>query len=281
MRPQGQAGNGTDVPPEGAMVMTVGAQHHRRVKVIAAASPRPRTGRTSLARGVVGGALLFVFGLGLVTVIIASGAMQGVGQVGDSRIGQQLFGTAVWALAFLIPGLFIVLGLARVVRAVDAMPRSRRIGPATAASGRISDEYLVAQDARLPDGRSIPEVVIGPHGLTVVEELPPRRASRQGSYHWEVRDRAGRWHAVEHPVDRAARDVERLRRWLSASMEDYTPRFTAVVVSTDDRVARTSEVAVVRPDQLPEFLDAQPPLRQMTLDRRERIAGLLREVIEA
>ena len=64
-------------------------------------------------------------------------------------------------------------------------------------------------------------------------------------------------------------------------MEDYTPRFTAVCISDDDRLRRTSEVAVIRRDQLAEFLHAQPALRQMTADRRDRIAGLLRDVVGA
>jgi hypothetical protein len=224
--------------------------------------------------------LLVIIGLGVIGLILATGILQSVGQVGDSRITQQLFGTATWGLAFLIPGLFIVLGLARIVRAVEARPRPRRDRPAASQRGRISDDFQVAQTVRLPDGRTIPEVVVGPHGLTVVEEVPPRHASRQGSHHWEVRDRSGRWSAVEHPLDRAARDVERLRRWLGNHMEDYTPRFTAVCIADDDRVARSSDVAVIRRSQLADFLGAQPPLRQMTLDRRDRIAALLRDLVE-
>ena len=251
------------------------------MKVIAAASPRSRPRAPSIARATIGGLLLVAIGVGVVAVILASGVMQTVGQIGDSRITQQLFGTATWGLAFLIPGLFIVLGLARIVRAVEARPRPTRDRPAASQRGRISDDYQVAQSVRLPDGRTIPEVVVGPHGLTVVEEVPPRHASRQASHHWEVRDRTGRWTAIEHPLDRAARDVERLRRWLGNHMEDFTPRFSAVCIADDDRIARTAEVAVIRRNQLAEFLDAQPPLRQMTADRRERIAGLLRDLVDA
>ena len=254
--------------------------HDRQVKVIAAASPRPRTHTPSLARAIAAGLVLVGIGLGTVGLIVASGIMQSVTHVGDSRVSQQLFGTATWGLAFLIPGLFIVLGLARIVRAVEARPRARRDRPATSQRGRVSDEFQVAQLVRLPDGRTIPEVVVGPHGLTVVEEIPPKHASRQGSHHWEVRDRTGRWTAVEHPLDRAARDVERLRRWLGSYMEDYTPRFTAVCISDDGRLPRSQEVAVIRRDQLADFLGAQPPLRQMTADRREQIAGLLGDLVE-
>ncbi|MET1232873.1 MAG: nuclease-related domain-containing protein [Candidatus Limnocylindrales bacterium] len=250
------------------------------MKVIAAASPRPRARTPSVAGAIVGGALLVAFGLGVVVVIVASGMLLSVGQVGNSRITQQLFGTATWGLAFLIPGLFIVLGLARIVRAVEARPRRRRDRPAASQRSQISDDFMVAQLVRLPDGRTIPEIVVGPHGLTVVEELPPRHASRQASHHWEVRDRTGRWTAVEHPLDHAARDVERLRRWLGNYMEDYTPRFTAVCISEDDRLPRSSEVAVIRRGQLAAFLGAQPPLRQMTSERRERIAGLLGDLVE-
>jgi hypothetical protein len=262
------------------MVRAVRTRHDRSVKIIVAASPRLRPRTPSLARALVGGSLLVAFGVGVIGVILATDVMRTVGQIGDSRVTQQLFGTATWGLAFLIPGLFIVLGLARIVRAVEARPRPRRDRPAASQRGRISDEFMVAEAVRLPDGRTIPEVIVGPHGLTVVEELPPKHASREASHHWEVRDRTGRWSAVEHPLDRAARDVERLRRWLGAYMEDYTPRFTAVCIAEDDRVTRSSEVAVIRRSQLAEFLGAQPSLRQMTTDRRDRIAGLLRDLVE-
>ena len=79
--------------------------------------------------------------------------MQSVTHVGDSRVSQQLFGTATWGLAFLIPGLFIVLGLARIVRAVEARPRPRRDRPAASQRGRVSDDFQVAQ-TRAPAGRA-------------------------------------------------------------------------------------------------------------------------------
>lgn len=281
MRSWWLAGNGTCVPPEVTMAGSRAAGHHRRVKVIAAGSPRPSKRAAPLARGVMGGMLLVAAGIGVVGLIAATGILEASGHAGDSRFGQQIIGSAAWGLAFLIPGLFVVLGLARIVRAVENRPGSPRVRPAAAERSRISDDYLVAQGIHLPDGRSIPEVVIGPHGLTIVEELPPRRASRQGSHHWEVRDRSGRWHTVEHPVDRAARDVERLRRWLGAHLDGYTPRFTAVIVSDDDRVSRSTEVAVIRQRQLADFLDAQPAQRQMSTDRRERIAALLRPLVDA
>jgi hypothetical protein len=64
-------------------------------------------------------------------------------------------------------------------------------------------------------------------------------------------------------------------------MEDFVPRISVAVVADDRRVTRTSEVAVLRPEELPGFLAAQPALRQMSPDRRRRIEALLRELLVA
>ena len=44
-------------------------------------------------------------GFGVIALIVASGLMQNVGQIGDSRLTQQLFGTATWGLTPALVGL--------------------------------------------------------------------------------------------------------------------------------------------------------------------------------
>ena len=256
-------------------------EHDARMQVIRAAGPQRRRAAASVVAGLVAGLILLAIGAVIVWSIFTSNLLDGLDRVGSSALEQQLLGTLAWGLAFLVPGSFAVLGLLSIVRAADGRPRSRRLRPAASLQAALSDDYIVAEDVRLPDGRLVPEIVIGPHGLTVIEELPPAAVSRPGSHGWEVRGTGGRWLNIENPLDRAARDGERVRRWLGSHMEDFVPRISVAVVADDRRVARTAEVAVLRPEELPGFLAAQPALRQMSPDRRGRIEALLRELLVA
>jgi len=251
------------------------------MQVIRAAGPQRRGATASVVARLLVGLVLLALAALIVWSVVTTGVLDGLDRVGNSVLEQQLLGTLAWGLAFLLPGAFAVLGLLSIVRAVGGRPRRRRSGPVVSLEAALSDEYTVAEDVRLPDGRFVPEIVVGPHGLTVVEELPPAAVSRPGSHGWEVRGAGGRWLPIEDPLDRAARDGERVRRWLGTHMEDFVPRISVAVVADDRRVARTSEVAVLRSEELPGFFAAQPALRQMSPDRRRRIEALLRELLVA
>ena len=266
--------------PAWAMAPGDARGHDARMQVIRAAGPQRRGAASSVVARLLAGLILLAIAAVIVWYIVTTKALDGLDRVGNSVLEQQLLGTLAWGLAFLVPGAFAVLGLLSIVRAVEGRPRRRRHGP-VASLEALSDEYTVAEDVRLPDGRLVPEIVVGPHGLTVVEELPPAAVSRPGTHGWELRGAGGRWLNIEDPLDRAARDGERVRRWLGTHMEDFVPRISVAVVADDRRVARTSEVAVLRPEELPGFLAAQPALRQMSPDRRRRIEALLRELLVA
>ena len=137
--------------------------------------------------------------------------------------------------------------------------------------------YSVAEGVRLPDRRVVPEVVVGPAGVLVVEELPPPAVSRHRGPYWEVRLAIGRWIPIENPVERAARDAARLKNWLRSEGEDLSPRMYAAVIADGHEVERTNEVAVLTRDQIPAFLAAMPPINHMTRERRARITNLLRQ----
>jgi hypothetical protein len=226
------------------------------------------------------GVILLGTGLAVGYMALTTSFVADVSELGRDRVTRPLVGTLAWALAFLVPGLLVVFGLARLVGALDrAGGRRRRPRPVAAISRRLTDEYTVAQAVRLPDGRLLPEVVVGPQGLVVVEALPPVRASRVAGRSWEVRLTNGRWLPIEHPLDRAARDAERLRHWISSEQESLAVRVFAAVVSDGHELARTPEVAVVARDQLASYLTGMPQARQMTPDRREAIIDLLRTAI--
>jgi hypothetical protein len=184
-------------------------------------------------------------------------------------------GMLAFAVAFLLPGRLVVGGLERLTRALGPIaPRRRGRGPVASIRRRLPDDFTVVAAVRTPDGRRIPEVVVGPNGLIVVEALPPLRAVRIQGRSWEVRLSNGRWLSIEHPLDRAARDADRLRSWLSTEWESFSPRVYAAVVADGHDVARLPDVAVVTRRELAAFLVSMPASRAMTPDRRAAILDL-------
>ena len=67
----------------------------------------------------------------------------------------------------------------------------------------------------------------------------------------------------------------------SSSRRDYLEHIIvkvyAAVVGPDPTVTRTTDCAVLAPDQLAAWLDALPPQRSLTEARRERVAEMVRE----
>ncbi|MDQ3871837.1 MAG: NERD domain-containing protein [Chloroflexota bacterium] len=256
-----------------------GRVHHPRMHVVGR-RPRRKRGTRYVAAlvGVVVGCMFLGAGVAMTYVALTTPVVSDLARLGQGRVGSPLGGTLVWALAFIVPGTLIVLGLARLLSAVELSLalRGSALRPVASLAARLSDDYTVAEDVRLPDRRIIPEVVVGPHGLALIEELPPHRASRQRGPYWEVRLLSGRWVPIENPFDRAARDAERLRSWIRSLEEDFSPRVYTAVVGDGHRVDRTNEVAVVTRDQIPGFLAALPPVRHMTHERQARLVELLR-----
>ena len=184
---------------------------------------------------------------------------------------QMVLGGFVWGVALVAPASFTLVGawrLSRVVRAITIKPAVRVL---TQASAYLGDEYVAASDVRLPEGRLIGNLVLGPFGLAVLTELPSRRVLRRTGASWETRGPDGRWIHMENPVERASRDAERVRAWFSSADRDYVLKVFAALVTTDPTVARTPTCAVVAPEQVPGWLGSLPPSRALNGDRRAQI----------
>lgn len=240
---------------------------------------RPSRRTRSIASAVLGllvGLVLVVGGLGLGYVVFASGFVERFSSPRPGAV-QAVAGVTAWAIALVAPALFVIVGAFRLVGTVDdvlaARPRAR---PAARVAGRLSEDHVVATRVRLPDGRLVPELVAGPFGVAVIEELPPAGATRSRNGHWEVRTSSGAWQPLEHPIDRATRDAERVRRWLAHEDHDHIVKVYAAVVGPEGSLTRTPECAVVTPAQLEAWLAALPPQRSLNADRRARIVDLLR-----
>jgi hypothetical protein len=251
----------------------------RRVQVLTASrSARPPLGAVLV--GTVVGAILLGGGLFLGWFVFATPVLSGLSPTGGrTSAGQLAIGAAVWGFALVAPASFAIVGalrLGRVLRAVAAKPRPRAT---TRLAAVIGDEHTCANDVRLPDGRILRNLILGPFGLAVLSELPPARAMRHQGGSWEVRAPNGRWTHFENPLERTARDAERVRRWVASAERDFVVKVYAAVITDDPTVARTAGCAVVSPNEIPAWLASLPPARAMSEDRRadlvEEIRGLL------
>jgi len=189
-----------------------------------------------------------------------------------------LLGAVAWALALTAPACFAILGIIRLAGAGQHVHQARRATPpVTRRAALVPPGCTVVPRIRLPDGRRIPDVVVGPHGLAFFEPLPPSAAVRRAGESWEVRFSDRRWRPIENPLLRAARDGDRLRRHLEAQERDFVVRVTAAVIGDQYDVGQVDGCAVVALDDIPAWLAALPAQRNLTPDRQER----LREMIEA
>ena len=190
-------------------------------------------------------------------------------------------GALAWTFALTAPAGFGLVGLARIVTAFDKWRARRpRITPTVRLRRAIGDDHVVATAVRVPDGRPIPELVLGPFGAAVIEELPPAGAVvSRGVRTWEVRVGKGFIRTIENPLERAAQDAERVRGWLSPDDADYVLKVYAAVVGNDPRVQRSPSVAVIAPNQVAEWIATLPVQRSIDAGRRERIVKEIRAAL--
>jgi hypothetical protein len=238
---------------------------------------RPPLGAVLLS--VLVGLVLLVGGLFLAYVTFATPMISRLTPASiRPSAGQMALGAVVWGIALVAPPAFALVGawrISRVVRALSARPRAR---VTSRAASELGDDYVAASEVCLPDGRIIHDLVLGPFGVAVFGDMPPARYIRRTSSSWEIRGHDG-WVNMENPLERTARDAERIRRWFAGIERDYTLKVFAALVTTDPTVTRTPTCAVVAPEQVAAWLSSLPPARQLSADRRaeiaERLAGLV------
>jgi hypothetical protein len=191
-------------------------------------------------------------------------------------------GALAWTFALTAPAGFGLVGLARLATAYDRWKARRpRVTPAVRLRRAIGDDHVVATGVRVPDGaRTLPELVIGPFGAAVIEELPPVGAvMSRGVRSWEVRVGNGYIRTIENPLERAAHDAERVRTWLSPDDGDIVLKVYAAVVGTDPNVQRTPAVALLAPAQVADWLSSLPPQKSLDKGRTDRIVKEIRAAL--
>lgn len=191
---------------------------------------------------------------------------------------EMAIGGFIWGLSLVAPPCFAIVGVIRLTQVAGSILRKPASGPVTKAANALGDDFVIAPSLELPDGRRVRNVVVGPFGLAVIGETPPSAVTRRHGSTWELRRADGRWVPLEHPVERTARDAERLRRWIAAEERDFLVKVYAAFVTTDPTIDRTPACAVIGPGEVAAWISALPPQRSLYDTRREDLIERIRSL---
>lgn len=229
-----------------------------------------------LVGGTLVGGTLVVGGLLLAYIALATPVLGSLLPGGRPDAARMAVGMLVWAIALVAPAAFLLAGANRLARTLSAVRRHvpHRSGPLRALHD-LPEGMVWLDGLILPDGRPVSNLVVGPFGAAVVRELPPAAVTRVREGRWEARGSRG-WIALEDPLERAARDAERVRRWMGHDDADFVVKVYAAVVGPEPTIARTAGCAVLAPEQLTGWLGALPPQRSLTESRRAQMIELAR-----
>jgi hypothetical protein len=228
------------------------------------------------------GAALVAASATVLYLVFVAGVLQQFNAAGRPTTYEVVAGALAWTFALTAPAGAGLVGVLRLQTAVERYHARRpRVTPAVRLAHAIGDDHIVATGVRLPDGsRIVPELVVGPFGAAVIEELPPAGSvMSRGVRSWEVRTGSGHVRTIENPFERAARDADRVRSWLSSDETDHIIKLYAAVVGTDPRVERSPSCALLTPDEVAEWLLSLPPQRSLDGGRRERIVKQVRAAL--
>ena len=238
--------------------------------------PRPRPDRHTgrLLWGTLAGACLVAFGLGLAYLVIGTPlvARLAAGRPGwtePDHVGAARLGTRAGGRRRAARGRDEPSGPHRRVR-----PRRTRrpvAGHARRWAHSLTTSWSRPVSSRATAGRSRSSSS-GHSGSpsSTISKAATDFVTTGAS--WETRTRDG-WVPTEHPLDRVARDAERVRHWLTHGDLDYVVRVYAALVTPDTTIQRTPSCAVISDDQIPDWLAALPRQRSFSAGAAEPPAG--------
>ncbi len=224
------------------------------------------------------GATLVAVGLSYAFMVIATPLVSSL--VPANRGGNQVtIAMLVWALSLIAGGALLVAGTNRLAATLASVrSHAMQLSPVVRAIAHLSPEVVVASGVVPQDGRPIPELVIGPFGVAVVHAMESSDSTRRVGVLWEAHTRDG-WRPTEHPIDRVARDAERVRHWLTNGDLDFVVRVYAALVTPDLSIARSPLCAVITPEQIPAWIAALPRQRSLSAGRRHHLVARVREAV--
>jgi hypothetical protein len=255
----------------------IGQAH--RMQVLQPRSTRAGS-RLSIVPGLMIGLLLVGLGVALAYLALATPFSQQFTAEPRASAVRVVLGAIGWTLVIAAPAIAALAGFAWLAGTIEkAGGLRRRPHPVTGLRRVLGEDYAAATGVRLPDGRVVSEVIVGPHGIAVFEPLPPAAVTRNDGRRWELRVGKDRWIPLENPLERAARSAERVRHWLGGEDRGFVVRVYAAVIASDQRLTRTSNCAVVTRDQIPAYLNSLPIQRGFTAERRAQVIDDLRAAV--
>jgi len=256
--------------------------HTVQIPTRAAAPTRVRSSgpRLFAATGpaIVGAAWLGIAGA-VAWLVFATPLLAHLLDLGNGGPMAPVIGAAALAVALTAPAAFAILGIARLGGAATRARAARgSTTPVARRAAQLPEGCTVIPRIRLPDGRHIPDIVVGPHGVAIFEALPPAAATRRTGDRWEARFSDRTWRPIENPLQRAARDADRLRRHLGAQERDFVVRVQAAVLGDEHALDRIEGCAVVAVADVPAWLAALPAQRGLSADRLAHVRELLTDL---
>lgn len=260
------------------------ASQHRGMQLLEPSMVRPRAG-LELRRlpGLLVGAALIGAGLWVGLREIADGSLAGLLAVGRASSLGMLGGAIAWTFGVVGPALLVLLGSSRLVRSAGRYPR-RTAEPFLKIARALPGDRIVAVGLRLPDGRRIQGLTVGPEGVVVFGQLPPPNALRVSGPTWQVRAGDG-WRPVDEPLNGARRDADAVRRWLGEIPFDPPLVVRAAVVDPyrskrrPDRTPSSGACPLLGPDEVARHLESLPEAARLTPGRQEQLVARLRSAM--
>jgi hypothetical protein len=256
--------------------------HDARMQLISASSGPIRRPVSAIVSGTLVGAVLVAGGLSLAYLAFATpllGMLLPSGRTGPAQIA---VGVVVMSMALVAPLTFVAVGANRLARLFQSMrPHESDRSAVERLAGTLPADVVGASDIPLRDGRNIPALLIGPFGVIVLREAPSSSMTRVQGSAWEARTRNG-WIPIENPMERCARDAERVRHWLSDLDRDFLVKtYAAVIERPGQGLPRSAACAVFTTDQLPSFIESLPAQRSLTGSRLDSVIAQVREAVES
>jgi hypothetical protein len=265
----------------GLVIGDAGSGRHDDDMQVIPATPAPaRRPVGAIVSGTLVGATLVAGGLSLAYLAFGTPMLTILLPAGRVGPGQMALGMIVMAMVLVAPATFFAVGTHRLARMLASLrPHAGRISMLQRLAPTLPPGVVGASDVTLYDGRSVPILLVGPFGALVLRESPPPAMTRVTGSSWEVR-RAGGWAPMENPMERATRDAERVRHWLSHDERDFLVKtYAAVLAPEDQSVPRSSTCAVLTMDQVPAFIASLPAQRSLNASRLEGILEQVRAAV--
>jgi hypothetical protein len=245
--------------------------------------PRParRGSRRSIVTGGAIGILFVALGAALAYLALATPFSQRF--IPEPRAeGIWVIASALgWTLLIVAPATAAIAGIAWLAGVAERASSMRaKPHPVLGLTRVLGEEYTAATNVRLPDGRVVSEIIVGPHGMAVFEPMPPAAMTRLQSGRWELRVGKDRWIPLENPLERTVRSADRVRHWLTNEDRGFVVRVHAAVVASEAAsITRSPGCAVVSRDQIPAYLNSLPIQRGFTPERRAQIVEIIRSAL--